>query len=128
MSCCLLTNTANFWTKNLRAKYRPVLTVWILIVTVSFLSPVDQVPQILQWTHSDKVLHFVIFAITALLIHLSFERLSIWSLLAFGTIYGLILEVIQIYIPGRSFELMDLLSDIGGTLIGSLAFTYFNSR
>lgn len=71
----------------------------------------------------DKLIHLSIFAFLGFTILMSFKRLKVIYLLIVILIYGLATEILQeVMHMGRSFELLDLLADIIGSLLGFFAY------
>lgn len=76
----------------------------------------------------DKVLHSVLFALLAftmmigLLKQYQFRTLAFNAgkiTLIFGFLYGVLIEILQyLFLPDRSFELLDISADWTGTIIG----------
>lgn len=76
----------------------------------------------------DKVLHFCVYSVLAFLFYLSFKKsggkrhVFLLSLLM-TTMYAVIDEIHQLYVPGRVASLGDVAADIIGGFSGS-AFAY----
>ena len=77
--------------------------------------------------HLDKVIHFIMFLVFAILFYISVASGSndkntnlkvIILILAISLAYGYLIEIIQRYIPGRDFELEDIVAGGAGTLTG----------
>ncbi len=70
----------------------------------------------------DKVLHLIGFLILAILLLLTFEHYKLGNkyisvfLVALGI--GILIEAIQLGIPGREFSISDILANILGIIIG----------
>ena len=70
----------------------------------------------------DKVLHFFGFLILVILLLLTFEHYKLGNryvsvfLIALGV--GLLIEAVQLFIPGREFSFSDVLVDVLGIIIG----------
>jgi len=64
----------------------------------------------------DKLAHATIFFVLALLIALGF-MLPIWLIVGISFIVGAADELHQIWLPGRSADMMDWLCDAGGILL-----------
>ena len=72
----------------------------------------------------DKMVHVGLFAVLIFLWRSSFD----WEinsyhfvLLFLALLYGLLIELIQLYwVPHRSFDLYDILSDMIGSIVGLL--------
>lgn len=95
------------------------------------LSPLDSIPtfEFLNWPEADKLVHGTSFAILGMLSVSSLGEsqqrfiliLIIWS------VYAMMVEIFQFYIPGRSFEILDILADVIGAIVGYFAFIQFNN-
>ena len=68
---------------------------------------------------SDKLLHFsgyVLFIISAMIAYQ--KRLGLMFILLFA--YSVMIELIQYFLPYRSFEVMDILANVSGLITGTL--------
>jgi len=109
--------------------YWPAL-VWAFIILVLTITPSDKIPHPPEWRlSSDKVAHFVLFLGLAVLIHLGgigkdriWGMKKFWGILLILVCYGLLLELMQIVVPSRSFNWMDLAADGAGALAGNFIF------
>lgn len=78
---------------------------------------------------SDKTLHFIGFFILILLLIFTLKdytskRVYLKSLII-AVIIGIIIEVAQLFIPARTFSLLDIAADLGGIFLGMvLAWTF----
>lgn len=96
-----------------------VLGALVCVVGKLALTPSNHPNLSLGW---DKLNHFSAFAALGVAAWLGFrtasryQRLSLLCLLA----YGGAIEVIQLYVPGRSSEWLDLLADAVGIVVGAL--------
>jgi len=101
--------------------------VWFIILTILLTLPGSSLPKE-DWLDKiwfDKWVHIFLFAILALLFCRSFKNFSGKKLRLFLVIiigcffYGIIMEFVQKYfIPGRSFDIGDILADGIGSIIG----------
>lgn len=103
-----------------------LLLLWLLIVLILSIIPVPETdvgPKDL-----DKVVHFVIYGITALLfwrfLH-NMEGCGMIGLIsvAFASLYGILIEIIQSLLPYRSFSVGDIVSNT----LGAIAFVILSS-
>lgn len=110
---------------------RPLAILWFIIMCVLFFLPGSALPEEHGWMiliRIDKLVHIFLFAILFLLwriaFNLKFRNYTIW-LIFLVVAYGLAVELIQKYwIPGRSFDLYDVLADTIGCLVGLLIYMY----
>ena len=87
----------------------------------------------LLYQYLDKFIHFILFFTQSYLVTKSYFlrvknlTFSILKVIVPFTIFCILIEVIQIYIPYRSFESYDLLMNISGSIVGSII-GYFLSK
>ena len=93
----------------------------ILVISVVFISilSVQEIEVQSSVNLSDKLLHFFCFLYLIIISWLS--RITSKELLLYVIVlaYGILIEIIQIYIPYRSFEFLDIFADFLGILVGS---------
>ena len=103
--------------------YLPLIFYWIILFTLTTL-PAQSVPSV---GVSDKLEHLLAYFVLSILLYLTllFQKKSVLLknyamlftlLIVFA--YGVLDEVHQLMIPGRSCELLDFLADILGGIIG----------
>ena len=83
----------------------------------------------------DKVVHFILFFIQSILItNTMYEysdrnnRIILIASIILLLLFGLIIEIQQIYLPYRTFEIMDLIANFVGVLFGSFVVIYFRKN
>ena len=101
--------------------------IWSLIVAFLLLSPGGSdgpTPEWLQWLSdhgSDKVVHALLFFIQASVLARSLRRVGSsagsWTPVALAALYGLVLEVAQMGIAGRGWEVTDVAANTAGALL-----------
>lgn len=76
----------------------------------------------------DKVAHFLIFFNLGIQISSCFKNRTnlIFAIMA-GIAFGVLTEVIQQFIPGRNFEVLDILADSLGVILGVLLYRKNNN-
>ena len=102
-----------------------VLTIiWLLIILFFSVIPVKG----LQTEHpADKITHFVIYGITAIIFFrilrtkMSLVKTTVVSII-FASLYGLAMELIQHVLPWRRFSLSDEASNFSGALVFSVIY------
>ena len=110
-------------------RFRPifrkvVLPIYWAFLTYMLLKPgVENQEYWFMFPGIDKLVHLSIFAFLGFTLLMSFKKLSIMYFLGIIFLYGFGTEVLQnVMKMGRSFELLDILADIIGSLIGFLAY------
>jgi VanZ family protein len=72
----------------------------------------------------DKLIHLGSFFILTILLLLTFERYKLNNNYIIGILIaiaiGIIIELVQLAVPGREFSLFDIAADFGGAVIASL--------
>jgi VanZ family protein len=101
----------------------------LFIMAVSFyLSSLSTVPGIPLFPHADKIVHFVCFGALSAAWAWWFSPES-WKehtwrrvllCVLFTSLYGLLDEFHQSFVPGRSCDIFDWIADTAGSLPGSL--------
>ncbi len=81
--------------------------------------------------HLDKIMHGIMFALFSFVLagylkerkkgNYNFIR-SLAIVLILATVYGFIIEILQLMIPERNFEIPDLIANFIGSLFGLLLF------
>lgn len=104
--------------------------IWsLMIMLLSLLPQSGSASNYGQGT--DKVIHIFMYAILCLLFIVGFKKQSHNMVLKFNAIklalitsnlYGLLIELLQMLSPDRTFEVHDVLANSGGTIIGLTIF------
>lgn len=110
-------------------KYNLPAIVWSVIILVLTLSPKVYVPKELSWDlfRIDLLAHLFLFAVLVLLLMISFTKqqenkalqvnAAFWAI-AMAAVFGVLIEVIQGFIPERSFEYLDMVANTCGAFLG----------
>jgi len=89
-----------------------------LVLGVILIITTDPAPPAATADVNDKLAHALSFLMLGLLAQQAFPRLRTdWSLYTWLLVYGLGIELIQFFIPERSFSLLDLAADAAGLLM-----------
>ena len=103
-----------------RSLHYLLLFVWAGEVTA--LAVGELLPgSMLQFRHmpNDKLLHFGGYFVAAALAPAAFESRLRASLVSMGLVlFGVLLEFIQRFVPGRTFSLADMAANTAGVLLG----------
>lgn len=97
----------------------------VIVVVALSLLPQNDIPVEIPVT--DKVAHFLTYLILTFVALLSSrQKHSVLTILALQILIGVFVEVAQSFVPGRTPELLDILANSLGVLLG--AFLYFIFR
>ena len=109
--------------------YTPLVVYWLILFVATTL-PAASMP---SFGVVDKVNHLSAYFILAILLFLTLlfqqkipltkNRVAAYALII-CSLYGMLDEVHQIFIPGRSAEFLDFLADACGALLGVLLMNY----
>jgi len=113
--------------------YAPLVVYWLILFVATTL-PAASMP---SFGVVDKVNHLSAYFILAILLFLTLlfqqkiplakNRVAAYALII-CSLYGMLDEVHQIFIPGRSAEFLDFLADACGALLGVLLMNYLVKR
>uniref|UniRef100_UPI004047ABAA VanZ family protein n=1 Tax=Roseivirga sp. TaxID=1964215 RepID=UPI004047ABAA len=110
--------------------------LWGMMLAVLMLAPQDAFPES-ELLGYDKLAHlgvFAIFSITILfgnkLRHHKKKLDNQKKLNAFfiSVVYGIVLESLQYFVPGRMVDIYDLLANTVGAIVGVILFSTFNKN
>ena len=124
MECQLI--TAKHYTGTMtstRALARRLRVLWVialLFVIAGSLLPGGSLPirELHRFHVNDKAVHFGAYAVLAFLPALHERRPVLASLVVLVILIGVLLEYGQRLLPGRTFEVADMLADFCGALCG----------
>ena len=106
----------------IQVSFRIILSISIILVSILAVQDVDVESSI---NLSDKLIHFSCFFYLTIIAWLSRIMHKEFSLYVIVLAYGILIEIVQIYIPYRSFEFLDIFADLTGILVGSLFINFF---
>ena len=110
--------------------YLPLLIYWIILFVATSL-PGSDVPNL---RISDKIEHFIAYFILALFLNLAlllqtrfqwFKQKANYAVILIISVYAGFDELHQIFIPGRSCDLRDWITDFMATCFAVLVFNIF---
>ena len=92
-------------------------TFFICIVVIEYLATTTIEISIVEnsW---DKANHFIAFMVLYILISLSYKNLSLLKRVMILLAFAVQIEIVQYFIPGRDFSLLDIFADMIGVFIG----------
>lgn len=105
--------------------YLPLIIYWLILFIATSI-PTDYIPSV---GIGDKFSHFFAYLVLSFLLYFTFTLQGKIEILrkypaAFSTViasfYGILDELHQMLIPGRSAEFFDWVADLAGAIIGAL--------
>ena len=108
--------------------------IWFLVIIYLTIFYKSNSNDIINFPYSDKLVHFSLFFIQSTFItktyisrNLNSKKLMTKIILYF-LFFCFFVEVVQIYLPYRSFEILDLTSNIIGFLSGAFFVFFLESK
>ena len=103
--------------------FRWLAVLWAMVIFGLSSIPGKSLPE-LPALHFDKVIHALIYAVLGGLSYLGFpvtvsRRLGVLAAALLATLFGASDEFHQLFVAGRSADLLDLLADGVGSLLGA---------
>ncbi len=99
--------------------YKGASYLYTIILYGASLRPLpDQIANL--FSYQDKVMHFIAYTILAILYSLTVKNHL--KVLLCALVIGTSIEILQYFTPYRSFELLDIIADLFGSLLGILLY------
>jgi len=93
------------------------ITFFTTLLVIEYLATTTR--EIEAVAHSwDKLNHFAAFAVLYLLLSMAFGQLKIWTRVLLLMAFAVQIEIVQHFIPGRDFSLLDIVADGVGIACG----------
>lgn len=98
---------------------------------IATLTPGDQLPKRPDVVGFDKLIHVGLFVVLVFLWNrvggakkniFHYQANIITNYLVFGIIFAILVEYLQLFVPGRSFNYWDLAANLSGGVIGTVCF------
>lgn len=110
-------------------RYNLPAIAWSVIILALTLSPRVYVPKEFSWdlVRADLFAHAFLFAVLAFLLMVGFTKQRIahalqsnaaYLAIAIATVFGGTIEVVQWFIPERSFDYLDMAANTVGAFLG----------
>lgn len=98
--------------------------IWLFMVLVISVIPASGPETDLPL---DKIVHFVLYGLTSILLFRYFirntsSRKAFYRAVALAVIYGAVMEVVQYFLPYRSFSLGDIAANSAGAFLACLMY------
>ena len=96
----------------------------ICFIAIEYLATTTQ--EIKPLAHTwDKANHFIAFMTLYILLSLAYKNLSILMKIALLLAFGMQIEIVQSFIPGRDFSGFDVVADSVGIAIGIVTYYFY---
>lgn len=101
------------------------LTLWFLLIMIASVVPVPS-PQT-GFSASDKLAHVVMYGLTSVFVYKVYLQKTtparaLYLSVAISALYGATMEVIQFFLPYRSFSPGDITANTVGAFCGSMLY------
>ena len=106
------------------------LLFWVLLTSVLVLSCIPGAsPGVLNMVNFDKVVHFFTFLLLSIIFLFAYSFSKPFFAVAFlMSMFGLLIEVVQLYVPNRLFSVYDLIADVLGVLAALLIYKLIDKK
>jgi VanZ family protein len=94
------------------------LLFWFILALLLYLTLTPTPPKPISFNQIDKLYHFSAFAGFTFVFTIAFRQIKSGYILLLSIILGIVIEVIQHYIPNRGFSIADMIADLIGVLAG----------
>jgi VanZ family protein len=90
---------------------------FICLIAIEYLATTTQEIQVVvnSW---DKANHFIAFMMLYILLSLGYKHIDLFFKVTILFLFAIEIEVVQYFIPGREFSLLDIVADMIGVGIG----------
>jgi VanZ family protein len=108
----------------------PAIT-WSIVILVLTLIPGKELPDVPIFG-IDKFVHVFIFGLLMALTTYGLIKISLRNPVLMSAVYtcafGIMIELIQPYVPGRSFSYFDILANMMGVVAGYICVLFLRGR
>ena len=107
-----------------------ILTLWFSFILIVSVMPVSGPKTDLP---TDKIVHFVLYGMTSIFLFRYFQKKAMverafYASVGFASMYGAAMEVLQYFLPYRSFSLLDMAANTLGAFSGCVLYMKGNRR
>lgn len=104
---------------------------WAALLTYLLVMPPVEGDNLVPFPHRDKIAHFGLFGVWTWILlladssRLDSPRFQFIALIGCG--YGILTELMQRYVPGRSCDIWDVIADATGVVLAVYVFKFWRS-
>ncbi len=101
-----------------------LLVIWFILILIVSVMPVT-VPK--TYLPADKIAHFVMYGLTSIFVFRFFaqkttHKRAFYTSVALASMYGAMMEVVQHFLPNRSFSFGDMAANTFGAFLGCVLY------
>lgn len=109
--------------KQFISKYKFTI-ISVILVLIGILMPGDDVPSV-GIPHLDKVVHCGMFGCVTVCYYWDYYKAYkkvpyLWITIVSVVLFGVLTEIMQTYVPGRSCDYRDLIADTTGIMLATI--------
>jgi len=93
--------------------------IYVLIITYLSLTPIEHKISASIW---DKASHFIAYLLLAMFVKKVHIRFSYLTCVIICFSYSFVIECLQYFIPSRMFDILDMLANLLGAILGALLY------
>lgn len=99
------------------------LMFFVCLVSIEYLATTTREIEMVSamW---DKSNHFIAFFVLYILLSLAYKNMKLYIKIVLLLVFALQIEIVQHFIEGRFFSLMDVVADAIGITIGIIVLNY----
>jgi len=100
---------------------------YICIIAIGYLATMIQEIQVIKnsW---DKIEHLIAFMVLFILLSFGYKHLKLTKKIMILLSVAILIEIVQYFIPNRSFSLLDIFADIVGIGMGYIVVKGLNQQ
>jgi len=91
--------------------------MWAWMMIILYLSLTPQVSTPINFNHMDKILHLGSYGLAMILTTLAYQKIHHYKSISLLFTYSLMIEVAQLFVVNRYFEVSDLAANLMGILL-----------
>jgi len=122
----ILKNTIKTLFKQEHAKKWQVV-FWLNSLLLLYLTLMPSLNTDISYPHIDKLFHFIGFGTFAFFCGLAFPKLNAIRVIIIASLLGIVVEIVQSFLPHRGFSYLDMLADLAG-ILAAVTFLWLNRR
>ncbi|MDO3388274.1 VanZ family protein [Gilvimarinus sp. SDUM040013] len=104
------------WTLCKQGQFWALLAIYLLLGTA-------QQPQQVVGDYNDLLMHFLGYLVAGISISIAYPKQSVYARLMWLWLFSTGVEIIQYFLPWRSFDLWDMLANTSGIVLGLVIFS-----